>query len=106
MNLRVERPVRNVKAFDRVGERGVLELVRREPAAAIPLANGIAHLVFADLHRQQTFRAERFLDFLVRHERGRAAEIAALADARGVKDGNGLAALAFDGSFGRLPAAR
>ena len=38
--------------------------------------------VLADLHRQQTFRAEGFLDFLVGHQRGRAAEIAALADAR------------------------
>ena len=69
------------------------------------LADGIAHLVIADLHGQDAFRAESLLDFLVGHERGGAAKIATLPDALGVEDGNGLATLAFDGGFGRLPAA-
>src|SRR5271166_2755025 len=95
MHLRVECPVGDVKALDRVGERRALELVRSEPPAAVPLADGTAHLVLTDLHRQQTLRPERRLDFLVRHQGGRTAKIASLPDALLVKDRNGLATLAF-----------
>ena len=105
MDLRVKGPVGNVEPLHNVGEGRMFELVRREPAAGVPLADGIAHLVLADFHRQQTFRPKSVLDLLIRHERGGTAKIAALADARGVKNRNGLAALAFDGGFFRLPAA-
>ena len=105
VDLGVEGPVGNVKALGGVGQGGVFEAVGGEPAAGIPGANGVAHLAFGELHGQKAFRAEGGLDFLVGNEGGGAAEIAALADMRGVEDGNGLATLAFDGDFFRLPAA-
>src|SRR4051794_26582096 len=80
MDVRIKSPVWNVESFDGVCERGILEFVGSKPAAAIPAANGIARLAFTELHRQQVFRTKGLLDLLVRDERGRAAEIAALTD--------------------------
>ena len=105
MYLGVERPIGNIQTAHRVSERPGLELVRREPAGAIPLTNGIAHLRLGQFHRQQTFGPERLLDFLVGHEGGRSAEIAALADVFGIKHRNGLAALALHRDSLYLPAA-
>ena len=59
-------------------------------------ANQIARLRLGDLERQQRLRTKRILDLLVRHERRRAAEVAAAADLFGVEDRNRLAALAAD----------
>jgi len=105
VHLRVECPIGNVKSLDDVGQRGAPQLIGREPTICIPLANGVPHLRLADFHRQHAFRAERFLDFLVRHQRARTAKIATLPNASRLKNRNGLATLAFDGNAVGLPAA-
>src|SRR6185437_1277476 len=101
VDLRVECPVGDVKAFDGVRERGVFQFVRREPAAAVPATDGIANLTFAELHRQQAFGRESLFDFFVRHERRGTAKIATLAHASRIENRNRLATLALNGNLDR-----
>ena len=69
VNLGVEGPIGDVEAFDDVGECAALELVGGEPAVAVPTPNGLPHLRFGDLHRQEAFGPEGLLDLLVGHQR-------------------------------------
>src|SRR6185369_4676566 len=98
-------PIRNVNAAHGVSHRAVFELVRGEPPAAVPLPDHLANAGFSDLDGQETFRRKCLLDLFVRHQRGGAAEIATLADARRIKDRNRLATLAANRGLLRLPAA-
>src|SRR5205807_1570149 len=105
-DARVEGPVWQVDAFHRVGQRATLQGVRREPQLAVPRANPVARLVLRDLERQQAFRSERVLALRVRYELRRAAELAALCLALGVKHRDRLTALALHIALLDLPAAR
>src|SRR5690348_14475294 len=105
MDLGVEGPVRKIDAANDVGHGGAFQTIGREPTVAIPLAQTVAHLRLGNCEWEQTFRADRRFDFFVRDDLCGAAEFAALSDARGIKDGDGLAALAFDGFLFGFPAA-
>ena len=104
-DLRVERPVRNVDAVHAVDERAALQLAGREPLARVPPPDLLADARVRHDERQQALRPDGRLDFLIVDERRRAAEVAVLADALGVEDRDGLAALALDGALLGLPAA-
>jgi len=105
VDLRVERPVRQVDAVHGVGQRGSLQPVRREPQPAVPRADAVARRAFADPERQHAFRAERRLGFVVRHDLRRPAEVAVLRLPRRIEDRDRVAALALDLPPRRLPAA-
>ena len=105
MGLGVESPVREVSAVEGVGEGAAFKFVGGEPVGAIPFADGFADFAVGDFKREQTFRANGCLDFGVRSEGGRTAEIAPLGDASDGKNADRLAALAFDGDLGGRPAA-
>ena len=90
----VKRPVGQVDAVQRVRQRGVLELVGRKPAAAVPLADAVADLDVADLEGQNALRRDGVAALFMRHDGGRAAKIAALGHAAIHKDRNCLAVLA------------
>src|SRR5262245_26467318 len=105
MDLGIEGPVGDVKAFDLIGERPALERVRSEPAAAIPSADVLTDLGFAEFHRQHTLWTKRLLDLLVRHQRARTTKVTSLPDSRFIEYRNRLTALAADRGFLRLPSA-
>src|ERR1043165_5196909 len=86
VHLGIEGPVRNIEPLYGISERHPLELIGRKPAAPVPAANRVAHLGFADLHREQTFWPEGILDLLVRHQRRRTAEVAPLPNSLRIED--------------------
>src|SRR5262245_15695934 len=94
MRARVERPVRDVETLDGVDERRPREAAGREPLAAPPAADVVAHAIAIDAKRQHAFGANRRLDVFIGDERRRAAELAVLADARRAVDHDRPAALA------------
>ena len=96
VHARVERPVRQVDAAHRVGQRPALERGRREPQAAVPRADAIARIRLAHPERQHALRPRRRRRFGVGHERGRAAELAVLRLAGRVEHRDGVAAPALD----------
>ena len=106
VGLRVERPVRQVDALHRVGQRALLERIRREPQLAVPLPDAIARRALAHHERQHALGAERGLGFLVRHELRRAAELAVLRLPLRIEHRDRVAALAAHLALVGLPAAR
>ena len=106
VRLRVKCPVRQVQPFCRVGQGLGSEPVRREPAVAVPGADEVASLGLSHLERQERFRRERVLDLLVRHELGRPAEVAPLADLVCIEHRNRVAALAAHRRLLGMPSAR
>ena len=105
VHVRIEGPVRQVDALDRVGERAPLQRVGCEPEFPVPPANAVARLVFADLERQHALRPERILGLLVRDQLRRPAELAALCLSLRIQHRDRLAALAFHVALFRLPPA-
>src|SRR4029077_4675540 len=103
--LRVEGPVGNVDALDGVHERARFQAAGGEPLALVPAADLLAHRRLRDAERQEALRPDRRLDLRVGHELRRSAELAALADARGIEDRHRLAAAALHGAPLGLPAA-
>ena len=99
LHLSIKSPVGQIDAVQGVGERGTLEFVRGPPPAAIPGAELVADLGFRHHRGQQAFRRDRVLEIVHRHDRGRAAEVAALGGAVGIENADRLAALAFHGFF-------
>src|SRR5262245_45067779 len=85
VSLYVKSPVRQINSSDRVGQRGGFQPVRCEPTAPIPLPNCLAHVAFADLERQQTFRTDWSLDLFVGHKLRRTAKVATLRNACRIK---------------------
>ncbi len=77
LHMGIKGPVRQVDAFERIGQRRVLELVGGKPAAAIPFADQVAHLPVADLERQQALRRDRIIALFMRLDRRGAAKVAA-----------------------------
>jgi hypothetical protein len=69
VDLRVERPVRNVEAANGVNERRDGQASWRKPAAAPPAFDVIAHAARVDLERQHALWTNRRLDLLVIDER-------------------------------------
>ena len=106
VDLRVERPVRQIHALDRVGERAPLERVRREPQPAVPRSDAVARLPSLTRERQHALGPKRILGLLVRNELRRAAELARLRLARRIEHRDRLAALASHLALVGLPAAR
>src|SRR4030095_6457403 len=104
-DVRVEGPVRNVDAVNAIDQRPRAQLVWREPLARVPLPDLFADVGLGDRERQQTLRADGRFDFFVVDEGRRSAELAVLPDAFGIENGDGLAALALNGSLLRPPAA-
>ncbi len=102
---RIEGPVGQVDAAHAVGERGLLQPVGRKPAAAVPLADGLAHLRLGVGEGQQAFGIDGVAGLGVRHDRRRPAELAALRHARGFEERDGLAALTLHRRAVLLPAA-
>ena len=106
MDLRVKRPVRNVKALDRVGQRGALELVGREPAVAVPVggsnrAPGLAAISSAaGFPGRKASLISSYGTSAVEPQKSQR-----WLDCARIKYRNGLATLAFDRDFVRLPAA-
>jgi hypothetical protein len=101
----VERPVRNVEAAHRVHERRPREASRREPLAAPPAPDVVADAIVVYAKRQDAGWADRRLDLVVVHERGRAAEFTVLTYACRVEHHHCAAALTFDAAALRLPPA-
>jgi len=66
----VKRPVRQVYAVQRIGQGCVFEFVGRKPAAAIPLADFVAHLPVADLEGQNALRRDGIAALFMRHDGG------------------------------------
>ena len=94
VDMRVKRPVGQIDAVQRVGQRGRLELVWRKPARAVPLAQAVAHLPFADFEGQQALRRDGFVGGFMRNDGGRAAKPAARGHLAADKHRDGAAALA------------
>ena len=105
MDLRVERPVRDVEALDRVDEGRDRQLPRREPPAPPPAPDVVANPAGIDSKRQHALRADRRSDLLVVHQRGRSAELTVLAHARGIEHHDGATGLALDAASLGLPPA-
>ena len=105
MHLRVECPVRDVEAFDRVDEGRECQFPRRKPAALPPPPNIVAHATGVYSKRQDALRTDRRSDLLVVDESRRAAELAVLPDSRWIEHHHGAARLALDAATLRLPAA-
>ena len=103
--MRIERPIRQVDAFDGVGERAQLERGRREPQLAIPRTNALPRVAFGELERQHALGTKRGSCLFVRSEFRRAAKLAILRLARWIEDGDRIAALAAHLALFRLPSA-
>ena len=101
----VKRPVGQVDAVQRVRQRGVLELVGRKPAAAVPLADAVTDLAVADLEGQDALWRDGVAAFFVRDDGRRTAEVAALGHAPVDEDRNRTAVLALHFVALRPPAA-
>ena len=105
VRLRVEGPVGHVQTVQLIDQRLVLERVRREPAAFVPLLHLVANVALRRPERQQALGPDRRLQLLVIHERRRAAELAVPADLLRGEDHDGFAALALHAAAVRVPPA-
>jgi hypothetical protein len=103
MDLRVERPVRNVKALDRVDEGRDRQLPWRKPPAPPPSTDVVANAAGIDSKWQHTLRADRRSDFLVVHQRGRSAELTVLPHASGIEDHDRATRLTLNAAARGLP---
>ena len=72
VDVRVERPVRQIHAAHRIGQRAPLQRRRREPELAVPGADAVARARLAHGERQHALGAERRLGL---RSRGRAGPI-------------------------------
>ncbi len=91
--------------MDPIDQRLHAEIRGSEPSAFEPRPDRLADGTCIHFERQDALWANRRLDLLVIEQRCGTAEAAILSSATGVKDRNGLAALALDGALFRQPAA-
>src|ERR1043165_6352615 len=68
VDLRVERPIRQIDAAHGTGERAAFECVRRKPELAVPRADPVARTRFADRERQHALWTKSRLGFFVGYE--------------------------------------
>src|SRR5690606_32383144 len=94
--MRIEGPVRQVDAAQRVGEGSGLQPIGREPSGAVPLADPVTYLPVAQLEGQDALRRDGVTKRLLLDDGGRAAEVAALRHMAIDEDGDGMAMLALD----------
>ena len=104
--VRIEGPIGQVHAMDRIGEGLLTEIRRGKPTFRVPLADALADLALGDTQGQQAFRPNGLLEFLVGHQCRRSTEITPLACLFGLEDRDGVAALAADGTGLGIPTAR
>ena len=66
--VRIEGPIGQVHAMDRIGEGLLTEIRRGKPTFRVPLADALADLALGDTQGQQAFRPNGLLEFLVGHQ--------------------------------------
>ncbi len=106
VDVRIERPVRQIHAAHRIGQGAPLQRRRREPELAVPGADAVARARLAHGERQHALGAERRLGLRIGDELGRSAEFAVLRLPLRIEHRDRIAALALDLTLVRLPAAR